>query len=244
MYAEQQFELIAGSWEPDGPVGKAVADTCVHLLKQAVDERGTAVLAVPGGRSITRILEVLRDDSRMPWEHVQVFWVDERWVPLEHPDSNFKLAWDSVLSPLVAEGRMHQDQVHPFRYLPDIPDGGVGLYQSEFRHYTAQYGERFDLVMLGVGEDGHCASLFPYHAATADESYGFIPVQDSPKPPPQRMSASRSMIAAARAAVLLFFGEGKRTALERFRDTGVPEQACPAKIALHAGRVIVVTDIT
>ncbi|AFG36403.1 6-phosphogluconolactonase [Spirochaeta africana] len=243
MYAKQPYEQIYGSWEPASPVAARTAAVCKQALRQAVAENGQAVIAIPGGRSITRVLEALRDDPEVPWEHIHIFWVDERWVPLEHPDSNFGAAWQPVLQPLVAAGRMHQDQVHPFRYRSDLPDGGVGLYQSEFRQYAADSAERFDLVLLGVGEDGHCASLFPRHPALAETGYGFIAVDNSPKPPPQRMSASRTMIAAARCAVLLFFGEGKRTALERFGDDEVPIEACPCKIALQAVHTVVVTDL-
>ena len=240
MYANQPYELIAGQWND---VAAKTAAACARALTSAVNARGQAVVAIPGGRSVTRVLEAMKAQENFPWKNIELFWVDERWVPLEHEDSNFRPAWNAVLQQLVKEQSLHQDQVHPFRYSSDLPDGGVGLYQSEFRQYSAKSNEQFDLVVLGVGEDGHCASLFPHHDSFRNDTYGFITVHDSPKYPPDRMSASRRMIMQAGTAVLLFLGEGKRSAWERFQDSEVSEESCPAKIALHAGHTIIVTDL-
>ncbi|GAB6088861.1 6-phosphogluconolactonase [Spirochaeta dissipatitropha] len=240
MYAENPFELIQGSWDE---IHEKAAIACTAVLQEAVQQNGQALLAIPGGRSILPLMQALADHPAVPWEHIQIFWVDERWVPLEHSDSNFLPVWDQILSPLVAAGRMHQDQVHPFRYTSDLPDGGVGLYQSEFRQYASRSSERFDLAVFGVGEDGHIASLFPHHEGIHNMGYGFIEVHDSPKPPADRVSCSRSLLANSRAAVLLFIGEGKREAWERFQNSSVSVESCPAKLALQAGHCIVISDL-
>lgn len=111
-------------------------------------------------------------------------------------------------------------------------------YQESFDHE----GGRFDIVVLGAGEDGHVASLFPHQSVNTKEK-GFFYVHDSPKDPKDRVSISPTQIEQARRAVVLFMGEGKKEALANFLDPTKTVNDCPAKLALSAGEVLVLTDI-
>ena len=90
-------------------------------------------------------------------------------------------------------------------------------------------------MLLSAGEDGHVGALFPRHHSVEDRHHGFIVMDDSPKPPPGRMTSSLSLMQTASAAVLIFAGEAKREAYARFNDTSCPVADCPAKLVLAIG---------
>jgi 6-phosphogluconolactonase len=97
--------------------------------------------------------------------------------------------------------------------------------------------------VVGVGEDGHIAGLFPHHPALAEKGEVFVYFHDSPKPPADRMSASAPLITGAELSVVLLFGEGKRAAWNAFNDNSVAVEACPSKLARKAKECLVVTDL-
>jgi 6-phosphogluconolactonase len=147
---------------------------------------------------------------------VHFFWADERCVPPEDPESNFKLADDLLFEPLkIAEGQIHRLRGE----LP--PEEGVAKANSEFAGIvTNESGQAvLDLIFLGMGEDGHVASLFqnarfdPEKNAKCNEPFFFVP--NSPKPPPRRISLSYKAIIAARQVWVLASGAGKEDAFKR-----------------------------
>jgi 6-phosphogluconolactonase len=195
-------------------------------------------LAVPGGRSAARIFRALREEP-LDWGRVHFFMVDERLVPIGHPDSNFKLFQEGFVAPLVAAGRFPAANAHPFLFDPAAADRGAKRYEETL----ARYGLRFDVVLLSAGEDGHIGALYPRHPSIEDRHQGFLVMDDSPKPPPERMSSSLSLLQTASAAVLLFAGEGKREAYRRFNDEKLAVADCPAKLLLAVDRLTVLTDL-
>ncbi|WP_051306839.1 6-phosphogluconolactonase [Desulfomicrobium escambiense] len=216
---------------------KVAARICGALCGVLV-ERGRAVLGVPGGRSVAGVFEAMRQE-RLDWGQVHVFLVDERLVPMDHPDSNFRLLREHLVDPLAREGRM-PPQAHPFP--GDAPDP-----QRAARDYDgalAELGSRFDVVLLSAGEDGHVASLFPDHHSLMDARHGFFVMDDAPKPPPGRMSASASLLRACGTGVLLFAGRAKAAAFARFTDPSASVSSCPAKLMLQMGNPFVFTDLT
>lgn len=204
---------------------------------------GQIVVALPGGRSVVGFLRGILENSAQlaasDWARLKFFIVDERLVPHDHADSNYKLLNELFFIPAAAGGLISSDQVHPFFPLSDRTDWGV----SEYRKTLAANGGKFNIVVLGVGEDAHVAALFPQHHSLSNPSPDFITMSDSPKPPPGRMSASRALIENADVAFGLFVGEGKRDALKRFRDLQCSIQDCPAKILDSLPLAYVVTDL-
>jgi 6-phosphogluconolactonase len=211
-------------------------------LASAADARGTALLALPGGRSVGRVAEVLRaDEMEVPWEKVHIFFVDERCVDLESPESNYQALRETFLEPLTAAGRLPRGNLH----LPQESGEGPcdpGAYTRALEAVAGGPGRgRFDVVLLGVGEDGHIASLFPDHTALRNRERQYLLVEDAPKEPPRRITASRRLIASAETAIALFLGEGKRRALQRFRALS-PEAARAAVPELPCSLVHTVDD--
>lgn len=195
-------------------------------------------LAVPGGRSVAAIFQVMRREP-VDWRRVHFFIIDERLVPIEHPDSNSKLLQDHFIAPLVQEGRISPENAHPFILDPARPDRGTQAYDQ----VLADHGMRFDIILLSSGEDGHVGALYPHHHSVANSHHGFIVMDDSPKPPPERMTSSLSLMATAQCALLLFVGEAKRKALERFNDPALGIEDCPAKLVLGLDDATVFTDL-
>jgi len=216
---------------------KKAAKALCGELRGVLAERGRAVLGVPGGRSVARIFEVMREE-RLDWGRVHVFLVDERLVPLDHPDSNFRLLREHLVDPLAREGRTPPN-AHPFP--GDAPDPERAA--REYGRALAELGSRFDVVLLSSGEDGHVASLFPDHHSVMDARHGFLVMDDAPKPPPGRMSASASLVRACGVGILLFAGRAKAGAFARFMDPSAPVSSCPAKLVLQMESPFVFTDL-
>jgi 6-phosphogluconolactonase len=194
-------------------------------------EKQNVVIAVPGGRSVADIFMLFRKCA-LPWDRVNMFLLDERLVAPEHPDSNHKLVKEHMGSE-VPPGMIRQ-----FRYDPNNPIQSIVDYGEEL----ARCGGRFDIVLASSGEDGHIGSLFPNHHLPEQNKSGFILIDDSPKPPPGRMSASYDLIRQADTGIILFFGSGKKKALGNFLNRQISYQDCPAKVMAELPRYYLLTD--
>lgn len=219
------MKLIKGKKEEvEKKAVKIIADKLASMEK--------TVFGIPGGNSAKGIFEKLKESS-INWEKVHLFFVDERFVDLNDKESNYKNAMNSFLQELIDKNKIPTKNVHAFNH-----EKGIESYEKEFLSVSNKFG----MAILGVGEDGHIASLFPNHKSLEQKGV-FIKVENSPKPPSSRISASRSLLEKTDVAILLFFGEGKRKALEMFLDPSVSYKKCPAKIALNARECFVLTDI-
>ncbi|MBU6282644.1 6-phosphogluconolactonase [bacterium] len=220
--------------ELDGRVARLVAERVRATLR----ERPHAVLGVVGGRSVGGIYgELARED--LPWERVHVFLADERLVPVTSDESNFRLVHVDLLDGLVREGRFPEANAHACTPDPADPRPGIDAYGRALD----ALGGRFDVAILSAGEDGHCASLFPCHASVADEGERFLLVENSPKPPPRRVSASRRLLERSGLGVVVVYGEGKRDALALLRDPKVGVHGCPSKLVASIATSYLVTDL-
>lgn len=196
-------------------------------------------LAVPGGRSVMKIFQVMKGE-KLDWHRVHFFIIDERLVPIDHPDSNYKLLLDNFITPLVREGRIAAGNAHPF--ILDSARGDRGA--RDYERLLSEQGGRYDIILLSSGEDGHVGALYPQHHSIADGHHGFIVMDDSPKPPPERMTSSLSLMQTADSAILLFCGEAKRQAYEKFKDSHSSITDCPAKLVLTVPDAVVFTDLS
>jgi len=218
---------------------QAAARHLCEKVRTVLAARGRAILAVPGGRSAATIFQAMHREQ-LDWRRVHFFITDERLVPVDHPDSNFRLLQDHLMVPLVQAGRIGPGNAHPFVFDPASADRGAARYERELSGFGFQY----DIVLLSAGEDGHVAALFPRHHSVEDRHHGFIVMGDSPKPPPGRMTSSLSLVQTASAAVLIFAGEAKREAYGRFIDESCPVSGCPAKLVLAIADTAVFTDLS
>ena len=214
---------------------KQMAEKANSLLREAtlrlLRKKQNVVIAVPGGRSVVDIYKCFRD-TILPWERINIFMLDERLVPADHPESNYRLVSEHLGS------KISLDIIHQFIYNVDNPTQSVTDYNRELE----SCGGRFDIVLASSGEDGHIASLFPNHPSTRQDRNGFFLLYDSPKPPPGRMSASYGLIKQADTGIVLFFGRSKGNALRNFFDRQLSYKECPARIMTELPHYYLLTD--
>lgn len=187
-------------------------------------ENEVITLSLPGGRSVIGIFQqLLKQDIN--WYKTHVFLTDERIVPLNHQDSNFRQLNDTLITVLLKSNLLAQSNIHPFPGENQNIDQAVNNYSQEL----ISLGGQFDIVLLSAGEDGHVASLFPDHASVKDESDYYFSLEDSPKPPARRISISRNLLLRSKMAILLFYGKSKLSALKNFHNRKFEPASCPAK---------------
>jgi 6-phosphogluconolactonase len=199
-------------------VARRAADVMANQINDARVRSADVHIALAGGSTPQRAYEVL-GDIQGTWSHVHLWLSDERCVPADHPDSNQLMVEESLVSKLRASDR---PTLHGIR--GDLePEDAAWLYGTDIVRAIGDE-PRFDLVLLGLGPDGHTASLFPGHPEAAASAAPVIPVRTSPKPPPERVTFTVPLIARARYTLLLVTGEEKREALARIRagDDALP----------------------
>jgi 6-phosphogluconolactonase len=193
----------------DVELARVVAD---RWLRRSGHRR--SCVALSGGR-ITRsffdaVVERVGNGNR-GLESTEFFWADERCVPAEHPESNFRLAKKHLLDPLGVESQ----RIHRLAGELD-PEQAARLGEVELRQFAAaeMNGQPvLDLVFLGMGEDGHVASLFPGHSEAVVERPSAYLAVIGPKPPPRRLTLSYGVLAEATEVWVLISGSGKEKAL-------------------------------
>ena len=138
---------------------RAAAQEFQHLVETAVAERGQFSVALSGGNTPRSIYSLLATEQNMPWEKIHIFFGDERHVPPQAPDSNFRMASESLLSKVP----IPEKNIHRVRAELDATAAAEDYEKQLKTFFRPANGEwpRFDLIFLGLGDDGHCASLFP-----------------------------------------------------------------------------------
>lgn len=211
---------------------KKAARILAESIQQTLDERNQVFCAVPGGRSVANVLRQLEQES-IDWSKVHFFMVDERLVPLDHPESNFRFVASCI------ESFADKNNLHPFPQ--NLSDSNAAL--NSYNRLLQDYGGHFDLVLLSSGEDGHIASIFPDHETVSSDDPLYILTGNAPKPPPGRVTASIKLIRSSQIALLLFFGTEKQHAFTMYLDEQVPLHRCPAKVVTMIPKHYVFTDV-
>jgi 6-phosphogluconolactonase len=194
-------------------VCRAAAGSTVTLAKEIVDQRGGFVLALCGGRTIRGYLDLLGTDYReqMPWSHTHIFWSDERYVPPEDPESNYGLARRLLLDRVDIPG----DNVHPMPTLLPSPEEAADAYEEELTSWFSGKTPRFDLMVMGMGAEGHTASIFPHSPALEPEAQAHLVVAvEVPATPPWRLTMTLPVFNNAENLFFLVAGKEKAEALE------------------------------
>lgn len=210
---------------------QAATQTILDVARAAIASRGSFRIVLAGGSTPRNVYEMLRQTNAnggdATWPAWHIYFGDERCLPPEHAERNSHMAQQAWLNHVA----IPQRQVHT------IPaELGAQAAAEHYAHDLMNVDE-FDLVLLGLGEDGHTASLFPNHdweTATAPA----LPVHNAPKPPPDRVSLSAQRLSRARAVLFLVSGKGKQQAINAWR-TGMP---IPAASITPPGGVDVYLD--
>ena len=180
--------------------------------RAAMAERGVFRLAVSGGNTPRPVHEALAKIGDLAWEKIQITFGDERCVPPDDADSNYRMARESLLD------RVRIPSGNVFRIRGEIdPEAAAQEYEAQLSAFAARFGEaryRHDLLILGLGEDGHTASLFPGSPALSEAARNVIPAT-GPKPPPQRITMTLPLINASRHAVFLVNDAGKQPVIDK-----------------------------
>ncbi|MGI9098266.1 MAG: 6-phosphogluconolactonase [Solirubrobacteraceae bacterium] len=197
-------------------VARHAADQVAWRIAEA-RKRGREVhIALAGGRTPQRAYELLAGIEGS-WRHVHLWLGDERCVPDDHPESNARMVRES----LYAHARAEPPSLHAVPS-PEQPEDAAWLYGLTVRAQVPD--ETFDIVLLGMGPDGHTASLFPGRPVLDVRQAPCVAVRDAPKPPPQRVTLTLPVLRRARFTLLLVTGAEKADALARARagDRSVP----------------------
>lgn len=196
-----------------------------HLHRQlAHHERASMVLA--GGNTPRSLYERLTEFEEVAWDRVDFFFGDERFVPEDHPDANVRMARETLLDPL------HIPAAHVFAIPTHVsPQEAAAGYEHTLRQLYQTGRLTWDVVLLGMGTDGHTASLFPYGSwtTTTEESW-CMPVWNAPKPPPTRITLTPAALNHAQLAVVLATGKEKAAAV----SAALESDASPSEIPIRA----------
>ena len=207
----------------------AVAERASKLIlaaaKEAIDRRGAFTLVLAGGSTPAACYQLLAA-SEADWHRWHIYFGDERCLDPKDPERNSAMAAMSLTSKVPIPAR----QVHPIP-AERGPEAAAHDYESTIRPALP-----FDLVLLGMGEDGHTASLFPGHRHPANALV--LPVHGAPKPPPERVSLGPAALTSCRQLLILVTGAGKRPAVQQWRAG----EDLPISQVASDGRTILLID--
>jgi 6-phosphogluconolactonase len=184
-------------------VAQAAVAHILQAARQAIAQRGVCRIVLAGGRTPELAYRMLAQQAE-DWQHWHVYFGDERCLPPEHPERNSVMARQAWLEPAGI--------AHVYPIAAELGASAAARRYAEL----IQPALPFDIVILGLGEDGHAASLFPGHAH--DPAQAVHAVFNAPKPPPDRVSLSAASLANTRKLLVLVSGAGKREAVQRWRD--------------------------
>ena len=220
----KNFELT--SFARADELARAAARAWLDEIESANRTGKTHCVALSGGRILQRFFTATVEQARqrpVAFANVHFFWADERGVPPTDADSNFKQANELLLLPL----KIAAENIHRLRG-EDSPAAAVSQAEAELGRTAPKnqnHRPELDLVILGMGEDGHIASQFPNaDPRTLNSPAPFLPVENSPKPPARRISLSYTAIADARRVWAMVSGAGKEAA---FRESIEPAGQTP-----------------
>jgi 6-phosphogluconolactonase len=216
-------------------VAKSASELFVDTMHAAIQERGNFIVVLSGGSTPLKMYEHLTQQKNLPWNKVLFFFGDERFVPHDHPDSNYKAAQERLLGPL----GIPQQNIFAWPF-------GATL-QEAAKHYAKTITETlgvsplFDLTFLGLGDDAHTASLFPNTGAVFHE--GLTTTCKPTTAKYERLTLTVETLSKSRTVVFLVSGEGKSKALGETRGGKGEFDLYPARAIKAKENLYWLTDI-
>lgn len=227
--------------EPDAAaLARRAAQYFVEMAGESVAARGQARIAISGGSTPRAAFALLADPSqpwrtRMPWDKLELYWVDERCVPPDHPESNFRMTREAMLDHVP----LRPEQIHRMEGELE-PEVAAARYESELRNSFRLEGAespRFDLIALGMGDDGHTASLFP-HTKAIHEMGRLVTANHVPQKDTWRITLTWPVINHARSVFFLIGGADKAAVLQEvFAGSRDPERL-PSQLIWPSGGIL------
>jgi len=212
-----------------GTLSHDAAEYVVRIVSESIKTHGRFTIALSGGSTPRKLYGLLGNEpyrSQIDWTLVHIFWSDERCVPPNNEESNYHMAHELLLSKI----SIPAVQVH--RMPADMPNRNAAAreYEDEMRRVFETDGvPNFDLIQLGMGPEGHTASLFPHQASLHEQQRLIMPVS-VPKPPPDRLTFTPPLLNAARNVLFLVTGSDKADALHAMLEGPYNPDEYPAQI--------------
>ncbi|GCF07063.1 6-phosphogluconolactonase [Dictyobacter arantiisoli] len=210
-------------------LSEAAAEYIVRVAQESIAARGRFMLALSGGSTPRKLYAMLAEEpyrNQIDWSKVEFFWSDERCVPSDDAESNYHLAQQVMLSKLqVAESQIHRVPADE----ADRDAASLAYAQEMQRAFGTTGVPRFDLIQLGMGPEGHTASLFP-HQASLEESDRLVMPVTVPKPPPPRLTFTPVLLNAAIHTLFLVTGAEKEEAVQAVIEGPYQPEEYPAQI--------------
>ncbi len=214
----------------------AVATSLADQIRTVVSSQAQFSLALAGGSTPRTLYRVLARDCRdtIPWTRVHLFWGDERYVPRDDPRSNYRLVRETLLDGVA----IPPEQVHPIPTDFPTPDEAALAYERTLRAHFPDTPPRFDLILLGMGADGHTASLFP-HSPAVEERTRLVVAVRAPVEPAVRLTLTLPVLNAAVSVFFLVTGEEKAEMLRSVLSEPPDAVARPASAIRPADGTLV-----
>ncbi|HTV60196.1 MAG TPA: 6-phosphogluconolactonase [Verrucomicrobiae bacterium] len=196
-------------------LNRAVLEETDRLIAEAVQQRGRFAIALSGGHTPAEFytLWAQRDRSLTPWDRVHLFWGDERYVPSDDPLSNYRMTLETFISHVP----IPQANVHRVRTELATPEETAADYESTLRSFFGSAPPQFDVQLLGLGGEGHTASLFPGSPGLR-ETKRWVMAVEAPAKPPHRLTFTPVVLNQGRNTYFLVAGSEKREIIQKLRQ--------------------------
>lgn len=206
-------------------MSRQAAEGAASILTEAARAAGTCSIVLSGGSTPRLFYRQLASDfrDRIPWASLQIFWGDERYVRPEDPRSNYRMAKETLLDHIPCP----PENIHPMPTHLATADLAAHEYERTLRDHFAGDWPHFDLVLLGVGDDGHTASLFPGAPALAERTR-WVVAAEAPAEPRSRLTMTLPALTRAEAVYVLVTGAGKAKVLEHVLEEDADVTKYPA----------------
>ncbi|KAK4734761.1 hypothetical protein R3W88_009022 [Solanum pinnatisectum] len=231
-------------YDSEEELAVALAKYTADLSEKFCKERDAFTVVVSGGsliKSLRKLVEPPYFDS-IDWSKWHIFWVDERVVPKDHPDSNYLLAYDGFLSKIpIPAGHVYaiNDALSAEAAADDYETCLRHLVKSKILDISKESGfPKFDVMLLGMGPDGHIASLFPGHPLVHEKEKWVTFIKDSPKPPPNRITFTFPVINSSANIALAIVGAGKADVVQKSLGDDESSDLLPVQMVSPEGELV------
>ena len=207
-------------------LAKALRKYVIQCQSAGFDRHNIFKVAVSGGSLPKTLAKALlaqdEGNGAVDFSKWEIFFADERAVPLDHEDSNYKLLKEELLDKIPS--KMGKPTVHPIdvQYMDDVQEMADQYQDGLMKSFAAKDSVKipiFDLLLLGCGPDGHTCSLFPNHELLRESDAWVAPIEDSPKPPAKRITLTLPVVTHGTKIAFVATGEGKKEILKEILDT-------------------------